>query len=190
MRIARLAAAACVSAVLALGVASVAEAHTDLESTDPADGAVVAVAPSQMVLTFGDEVNPTVASATVRVGDGEPAKAKTSVDGPLVTVALPTDPGGATGPVAWRVAYRVVAADGHPLTGAVTFTVKAPKVTASPSPSLATPSPTTTPLVSPTPSSPPAEQDGSSGSGKVIAGAAVGGLVAGVGFVLWSRRRG
>jgi methionine-rich copper-binding protein CopC len=125
--------------VLPLSLASPASAHDELLSTLPADGASVAEAPTEVSLTFGEEAQRLGTAVVVtdaageRLGDGPVV-----VDGPLVTQAI--TPPTVAGEV--RVSYRVVSADGHPVTGTFRFTVstvaspsESPSETAAPSPS-------------------------------------------------------
>lgn len=114
-------------AVLA-GPVSPSWAHAELISSTPADGATLGTAPATVALTFSDPV----AAQFVRVAVTTPAGTGTvaaTTKGSVVTVPVP-----AQGPGAYRVVYRVVSADGHPVSGTLTFTV-AGTPTASPSPS-------------------------------------------------------
>lgn len=95
-------------------------AHATFISSQPADGAVVAVAPSEMLLTFSEPVSPLVlrlirpdGSATDLTGFG--------TRDAVVAIDLPDIPDG-TSVLSWRV----VSVDGHPVGGAVSFSVGAP----------------------------------------------------------------
>lgn len=95
-------------------------AHAAFISSQPADGAVVAVAPSEMLLTFSEPVSPLVlrlirpdGSATDLTGFG--------TRDAVVAIDLPDIPDG-TSVLSWRV----VSVDGHPVGGAVSFSVGAP----------------------------------------------------------------
>lgn len=140
--------------VVMLGVLAAAPqsalAHNTLESTDPPDGAVLAVAPSQIVFDFSAAVP--LDTSTVQVVDptGTRTEASLSHDpaGPdrLVAALGPLQPGAIT------VRWRLVGPDGHPLTGRVNFTIT-PRA-AGPT----TPAPTSTPpavAAQPPPPSPP-----------------------------------
>ncbi|MFW5471016.1 copper resistance CopC family protein [Knoellia sp. CPCC 206435] len=124
------------TAWVGLGVAALpASAHSRLLSSSPADGATVPASPTELVLTFNEDINPQF--VTVRVTDGEGGDvvgAEASVDGPRVTlpVAQPIAAG------SYKITYRVVSADSHPISGSSTFTVAGDPL-ASPSPP-ATPS--------------------------------------------------
>jgi hypothetical protein len=100
-----------------------AVAHTELRTADPADGADLARAPSQVTLTFGEAVTePAYVVVTApdgsRVEDGAAAVADATVRQPLDAVSPQAQAGG------WTVAYRVVSVDGHAVTGELAFTVQ------------------------------------------------------------------
>ncbi|WP_214408281.1 copper resistance CopC family protein, partial [Pseudonocardia lacus] len=135
--------ALCTIALL-LGT-SPAFAHTRLESTDPADGSSVAVAPQQVSLTFNEAVPAEFAQITVIGPDGANYQTGTvTADGGVVSTAvLPLGPAGR-----YEIGYRVVSDDGHPVTGSVAFTLTtaAPTTTAAaPSTSAAAPAAPATP---------------------------------------------
>lgn len=132
--------AASVLLVAPLAAAGPASAHDELLSTDPADGATLAEAPDAITLTFGEEVIElgtavvVVDAAGVTLADGPLA-----VDGAVITrpIAPPTVPGDVT------VSYRVVSADGHPVTGTFAFAVQSAA-----SPSGSSPAPVASPSMS------------------------------------------
>ncbi|WP_431836042.1 copper resistance CopC family protein [Cellulomonas sp. Y8] len=112
--------------VLALGALAVsvapASAHSGMTGSDPADGATVDVAPEAVTLTFneppqalGTEVAVVGADGTT-VSEGATTVADTTVTQPLGT----TRPAGA-----YVIQWRVTSADGHPLSGELTFTAAA-----------------------------------------------------------------
>ncbi len=94
-----------------------AQAHTSLLSSDPSDGARLDAAPQQIVLTFTESLNePSEASVVV---DGTTHDATVQIDGPRLLV----EPSGEQPDGAYEINYRVVSADGHPITGTLAFTV-------------------------------------------------------------------
>ncbi|EOD66672.1 copper resistance CopC family protein [Amycolatopsis vancoresmycina] len=103
-----------------LVLAGPASAHTELESSSPAEGASLATAPTQVQLTFGEPVTlpPDPVKITGRDGTawqiGAPA-----VDGGVVTVPVTSS---ATAQ-AYTLTWQVVAKDGDNVTGTVHFTV-------------------------------------------------------------------
>ncbi|MTB87135.1 copper resistance protein CopC [Aeromicrobium senzhongii] len=94
-----------------------AQAHTSLVSSDPAQGARLEQAPERIVLTFTESLRqPSEASLLV---DGTALTAEIDVDGPRVVVTPPADAADGN----YEVNYRVVSADGHPVTGTIEFAV-------------------------------------------------------------------
>lgn len=99
-------------------------AHSALEGTGPAEGSRVSSSPSEVSLQFNEPVSTrfgrvevTGPDGTSRWHDGEP-----QVSGSVVT-----QPVGALGPAGpYRVAWRVISADGHPISGAYSFTLTEP----------------------------------------------------------------
>ncbi|POX47794.1 transporter [Streptomyces sp. Ru71] len=112
--------------LLLLGGAAPAWAHAVLRGTDPADASVLTTAPDHLTLTFTESV--ALLDDSVRVFDpgnhrlrtGEPQHAPGRSD--TVRVTLPAGQGRGTYTVAWRV----VSADSHPVSGAFTYSVGAP----------------------------------------------------------------
>ena len=109
---------------IVLGVASPASAHATLESTTPAQNAVVAAAPAQVTLTFDEGVGISADSIRVfdpagdRVDDGHTA----STSNPdTIAIGLRAGLGKGTYTVAWHV----ISADSHPVEGAYIFSVGA-----------------------------------------------------------------
>ncbi len=101
--------------------AALAPAHSALVSAVPADHAVLASGPTELVLTFNEEINPRFAQlALSRSGDVVALNPATAT-GKVLRATL-ADPG----PGTYRIAYRVVSADGHPISGETSFTVTGP----------------------------------------------------------------
>lgn len=116
------------SAVVLFFPATPARAHAQLRSSTPADGASLKTAPKQVVLVFGEELLSGAAATTAKELDtGEKVDlGAPQLAGDTVRVSWPKDlPGGK-----YRVAYRVVSADGHPITGAITFSYRKARVAA------------------------------------------------------------
>jgi methionine-rich copper-binding protein CopC len=115
----RFAVAAVATALLGVLVtAAPAEAHTTLTSSSPAKGATV-TSPTQIRLTFGDPVRFTgVVVEDAKGGHHEAGKAQ-AVDNHVTQPVA-----GVLTPGVYTVGWRVVAPDGHPVTGEYKFTVK------------------------------------------------------------------
>ncbi|MFB7654074.1 MULTISPECIES: copper resistance protein CopC [unclassified Streptomyces] len=115
--------------LLLLGGAGPASAHAALDSTDPGDGTVLQRAPDAVTLTFSESVGLRDDSFRVldpgghRVRTGEAGRADGRSD--TARVDLPAELGEGTYTVAWRV----VSADSHPISGAFTFSVGQPSTT-------------------------------------------------------------
>ncbi|GGW60719.1 copper transport protein [Streptomyces albaduncus] len=115
--------------LLLLGSAAPASAHSALRATDPADKSVVESAPRHITLTFTESVGLLEDSFRVygpdnrRIHLGEPRHADGASD-----TARTELPGGLTDGT-YTVAWRVVSADSHPVSGAFTFSIGAPSPT-------------------------------------------------------------
>lgn len=106
---------------LLLAVPAVASAHASLESSSPADRALLEAAPTQVELAFSGTV--VAGPGTVQVfspsGDEVQAGAPTPLRGArIVQVVEPADEPGTYG-----VSYRVSSEDGHVINGSFTFSV-------------------------------------------------------------------
>jgi copper resistance protein C len=124
-RTTRSAARAALAAVLATGVLLVpavpAAAHTRLESSDPGAGQQLADVPDQVRLVFSGGIDQRFARVALTPA-GEPAQElPATVTGSVLTAALPE--GAAERPGTWQIDYRVISADGHPVSGSVPFVV-------------------------------------------------------------------
>lgn len=126
--------------------AAPAAAHTELRSSNPAEGQRLDVAPETVELVFDQPIAEDFATVVARTGPGgEPTELAVGVDGARVSATVPPDHAGGTprNSTAWTIAYRVVSEDGHPITGQLRFTVAAgPGTSASLEPS---PAPSGTP---------------------------------------------
>lgn len=121
--VARLIVGVIVAGAFLVGSAVPAEAHTALESSSPQAGSTIDVAPSEIVLEFSEPVL-TVGSLVVVLGPGGLAyqAGAARMAGDRLTQSLkPLD-----APGEYRVGFRVVADDGHPLTGEIRFTLTKP----------------------------------------------------------------
>ncbi|MER6627972.1 copper resistance protein CopC [Streptomyces sp. NPDC000987] len=118
--------------LLVLGGAVPASAHAALRSTDPADGTVLDSAPRHVTLAFTESVG--LLDDSVRVLDPGNRRVRTggAQHGPggSDTVRVPLPAGLSEG--TYVVAWRVVSADSHPVSGAFTFSVGRPSATTAP----------------------------------------------------------
>lgn len=190
-----------VAAVLVLGLVHTgpAAAHTRLIATSPADGARVPATTDQLVLSFTQPVRADLARVQVTGPDGAVRPGTTGGSGADVVQQLqaPLSAG------AWTAAYRVLSPDGHPVSGALTFTVAPPPPSAVPStapatgpaaPAASAPAPSapaSTPVAEPS-TEPAADARGAAGNDPSALSVALGGLVlgaVGASVVVLRRRR-
>lgn len=137
--------AALLAAVVPWVVVPTASAHDALTGTTPAAGSTLSVAPTAVSLTFAESPMAQGLGVAVTGPDGSRVTSGT----PVVRVnevsqrLLPLTRSGT-----YTVAYRVVSADGHPVSGTFTFdlaltSVSSPAPTTGPAaPSSTTPAPT------------------------------------------------
>lgn len=124
MTVRRRLAALVVAALCGLAVLATAEpaaAHASLVSTDPVEGTVLPEAPEQVMLTFDEPVRLTGQQIAVYDASGGTVPADATATGTEVTVAL-TDPA-ALADGTYVVGWYVVSADGHPVSGSLTFSI-------------------------------------------------------------------
>lgn len=116
--------------VLLLGTAAPAAAHASLIGSDPAQGAVLEAAPGAVTFTFTESVSAVPDSTRVMDAGGVVVPSSVSASGPELTVSLDGPVGDGTLVILWRV----VSADGHPVSGTLTFSVGAASDAALPPP--------------------------------------------------------
>jgi copper transport protein len=98
-------------------------AHAVLEQTSPTDGSVIATAPKQVTLDFGEPVG--VEAGAVRVFDDRlhrVDKGNPTATGAHVRIALKSR----LAPGTYTVTWRVISADSHPVAGGFTFSIGHP----------------------------------------------------------------
>lgn len=142
--------------------ATPALAHTRLQSSDPGDGASLDAAPERVSLTFNEEMTPGFSTITVVGPDGAHYETGEvgAQGGTVDTAVLPLGPAGQ-----YKIGYRVVSADGHPVAGEVAFTL----TTAGPATTAPAPAPSAAPAVSAAPAAPaPAAAPAESGGGTPV----------------------
>jgi len=119
---------AAAAGVTVLALPWSASAHTDLADTVPAAGSVSRDPVKDVSLEFAAPILPELTAVVVtRGGTG------VQIDEPVVegsTVNATVD--GAAQPGEYTVAYRTVAADGHPITGSFSFEVASRPASAAP----------------------------------------------------------
>ena len=150
-------------------MAPTTSAHADLQVSTPADGESLEIAPEEIRLTFSEELFEELVEISILDAAGDLYSTieveQTPPPGTDVIFPWPTQ----APPGDYSIAYRVVSADGHPVTGTISFSYAATAVepsTPEPSPSDTAPQPTlsdstpsaesSTPAASPAASSPTA----------------------------------
>ncbi|MFG2121676.1 copper resistance CopC/CopD family protein [Streptomyces sp. NPDC048710] len=110
-----------------LAGAGPASAHAALTGSDPAQGVVVDKAPTQVALTFSEKVAMNDDSLQVLDPKGKKVEVGSPANLSGTTYAVKLKSGLAKG--TYTVAYQVVSADSHPVSGAFTFSIGAPSQT-------------------------------------------------------------
>ncbi|MFB4265171.1 copper resistance protein CopC [Nonomuraea sp. GTA35] len=110
-------------AFAAVGVTySPAQAHNVLIGSDPEDGATLTASPSQVTLVFDQAVRQGYAQLGVTGADGSAwADGSAVVAAERVSVKVKPLPAGGS----YVVGYRILSADGHPVTGKISFKLAA-----------------------------------------------------------------
>lgn len=103
--------------------ASPASAHARLESSSPADGSTLTAVPPEVSLRFNEPIKDGLNEVSVKSGSTDVADGKLEVEGNSVyqPVKYSMKPG------KYTVTYKVVSADGHPVSGTVSFTYDPPE---------------------------------------------------------------
>jgi len=115
-------------ALLALGPAP-SQAHSQLVSSTPANGAVLAVAPTDVTFVFDEPLLPDLDTISINTEAGvNVASRRVEPVNNTLSMPWPTD----VKPGTYQVAYRIVSGDGHPVTGAITFSYGTPAAPGSP----------------------------------------------------------
>jgi copper transport protein len=96
-----------------------ASAHASLIGTEPAEGAVLDVAPEQVTLSFTEPVEPIEDGYRLFDANGAIEMLEVEGAGSDVILSLPDELGDGSYAVAWRV----VSADGHPISGVLLFSL-------------------------------------------------------------------
>ena len=105
--------------LLTLMVPSAAQAHSELQRSDPIDGAVVPVGRTTLTMWFGESVATASSSFVLRTGDGSIVPTSASGQRATTVVEITTDPlERATYQLDWRVFSLD---DGHTTSGTLVF---------------------------------------------------------------------
>jgi copper resistance protein C len=183
----RVALSALLAGLALFVTATPALAHTELKSSDPADGSSLDAPPNAVSLTFEEAVTLPTNPISITGPDGS----AWTVGKATITGASVTAPVQATGPAGqYTLSYTVIADDGDDVKGTVRFTLTAPAT-----PTTEAAAPTTIEAAAPVAAAPtaaatPASATGSGGSSPwvwVAVAVVVIGVLAGLAFTM--RRR-
>jgi copper transport protein len=117
----RLSVAALLSVAAIFSVYSIASAHLALVSSHPAGGSRLDAAPPQIRLQFNEAVDPKLATISIVLADSTRVTLALTRDSSNTRVLLAGAP--PVGAGTFRVVWRVVSADGHPVSGSFSFVV-------------------------------------------------------------------
>ncbi|WP_329332931.1 copper resistance protein CopC [Streptomyces sp. NBC_01352] len=163
-----------------------AAAHTELDISSPGANAELAGLPPRVTLTFSDAMTQKYAKVAVTTSDGKSAgDGEPQVSGKQVTLAV--DPTSRAG--RYTVGYRVVSADGHPVSGSYTFTV-AEADSRSPSPRAEEQTGAAAPRAAQKPSPDNRDEESSGAAVPVLAGAGALAVAAAGTYAVRRRRAG
>lgn len=178
---------------------SPAAAHNYLVSSTPSDGAVLDTAPSEVTLEFNGPVGQKFATVVVAGSDGTTFQsgAPRVVGGTVTQRVRPIGEDGT-----YRIAWRVVSSDGHPVSGTLEFQLRTGDTTsaddaarsgagedpASPSSAASSAARSSTASTSPTPAAQAEATDGAVGW-LLAGGAGVAALAAGLAVAVRRRTR-
>lgn len=102
--------------------ASPASAHARLEASSPKDGSTLTATPPEVMLRFNEPIKDSLNQISVKSGSTDATDGKLEVDGN--TVYQPLKSSLAAGD--YTATYKVISADGHPISGTLKFTYTPP----------------------------------------------------------------
>jgi copper resistance protein C len=109
-----------VVALLVLGAAFPAAAHSLLLESSPAANTVLTEPPPRVALRFNNRIEKRLSRLRLVDGKGEGRDLAVQPDGPPDRVEAPVP---ALGPGPWRLEWHVLSTDGHVVSGALPFRV-------------------------------------------------------------------
>jgi copper transport protein len=189
----RVAAAACRALMLGAALAACAPVlaralpaspsatffHATLRSSSPAAGSTLDRAPDRIRLVFSEEIEPSLGSIRLIDASGRATRLAVAGDPRDVTALVASAPAGMANGT-YRVEWRIVSEDGHPMDGSFEFTIAASGGATAPSaasPSAPTRIPETTAVLAPSaPAAPTATQNSSALEGALVLPAVLRGL--------------
>ena len=113
-------AALLVAAMSVFAFAPAASAHDQLVSSNPEDGAELDQQPKWLEMNFSGDIQEVGSEVKVVVDGKDVSAGELTVEGKKLSVALPDD----LKPGDYKVTWRVVSQDGHPISGDYSFAIK------------------------------------------------------------------
>mgnify|MGYP002653555973 CR=1 FL=1 len=104
-------------------LASPAAAHARLEASSPKDGSTLTATPPEVMLRFNEPVKDGLNQVSVKSGSTDVTDGDLELAGNTVYQPLKTDIDAGD----YTITYKVVSADGHPISGSVKFTYAPPE---------------------------------------------------------------
>ena len=129
-----------IAATLLTGVSNPAYAHAELESSNPTNDALLTEIPETLSLTFGEDLLVIEGESVNTISLQDPQGLQlnlTPVEIKAGTISVNLVDNQALPYGKYKLSYRVVSEDGHPVSGEITFELKTPS-----SETFVTPSPT------------------------------------------------
>jgi copper transport protein len=165
--------------------------HATLVRSEPAADSVMPAGLTQIRLVFSEPITPSLSGASIVGGAGDTIRLATAGDPRDVHSLVAPVPALAAG--AYRLAWRIVSADGHPVKGTFAFRVAVSSVPADTTPARPAP-PTTSPAAPTAPATSDAAPAGPSIAGAplipaLLRGAGVGALMGLVGLLCFAAWR-
>ncbi|GAA3619803.1 hypothetical protein C8D88_101764 [Lentzea atacamensis] len=115
--------ACLIAGAAVLGTAAPAAAHNSLISSDPKDKTSLEVGPSTVTLTFDQEVQGGQGINTISVVDANGGHYEVEGDPTIKDNAVSAKVNALGKAGQYKIGYRILSADGHPVSGELTFTL-------------------------------------------------------------------
>jgi methionine-rich copper-binding protein CopC len=100
-----------------------AVAHSELRGSEPVDGAHLATPPAALILRFNEPVQ--VTALRLLDASGTSVALRRSAETRPAAIAR-AEPAATLPSGSWRLEWRAISADGHPIRGVLRFTVMPP----------------------------------------------------------------
>lgn len=97
--------------------------HSELRGSTPAEGARLVAPPAELILRFNEPVQVTFLRLLDAAGQPIALRREHNPAPRREERAVPATP---PAPGAWRLEWRAISADGHPIRGTLRFTLEAP----------------------------------------------------------------